>query len=480
MKQHAQRCIQPKPFAVGSSARVVWRTKFNLCVLICTLSFLLPSISIIALNEGDSIFDEGMRHPSSSCLSSSSGGKTKKICALRFACWNLDQPDEVVIYDEAPDKDVLGFYSQEKIAKLWDNSQPLWSWNITLKSRSAGSSWSTAKSRSLYLSGTSVVHHMYQSAFQHYVPDFLSLLPAYWSSESLLKVAPPSRSIFLTEERCDDPSLCNDNYTTELYKMSLCGSGDCSMPVTHPFQLKTLALSSPVNLQYWCNDTASCLLSRGTTESVCFETLVLSPPTSYGSNWFFELGDRDTLVHRILGSDARYDKRASCNICIVQRTASRRILNLSEVLEMLKSRYDQGAKVITFETLTFQEQVKAVDTCDLLLAPHGGGMTNTAFVRQHSTVIEFFPAWYFHMYFYESAVLSAGASYFPVVISPEHISLTSGCEQYAGISQKECGKNASCPDCFKQSSMTVNIVLLKGVLNTVDALRSSHQARCAD
>jgi len=144
---------------------------------------------------------------------------------------------------------------------------------------------------------------------------------------------------------------------------------------------------------------------------------------------------------------------------------------------MLKSRYDQGVKVITFETLTFQEQVEAVDTCDLLLAPHGGGMTNTAFVRRHSTVIEFFPAWYFHVYFYESAVLSAGASYFPVVIPPEHTSLTSGCEQFAGVSQKECGKNARCPDCFKQSSMTVNIVLLEGVLNTVDALRHERETR---
>ncbi len=446
----------------------------------CALSLLLASMTTGAVKTGVSLTYEEMREPSSSCLSLSIPGNSKKICALKFACWTLSQPDEIVVYDENPDGDVLGFYSQEKIAKLWDGSQPLWWWNITLKSGAAGSTWSAAKARSLYLSGTSVVHHMYQSAFQHFVPDFLNLLPAYWSTESLLKVPPPSRSIFLTEERCEDPIVCNDTYSTELYKMSLCGSGECLMPVTYPFSLKSRVLSPPLDLQYWCHDTASCFLNRGSPESVCFETLILSPPTTYGSNWFFQPDDRDTLVNKILGADARKDENAACRICVVQRAASRRILNLPEVLVKLENRYDQGVKVITFETLTFKEQVRAVDNCDLLLAPHGGGMTNTAFVRRHSTVIEFFPAWYFHMYFYENAVLSAGASYLPVVIPPEHVSLTPGCGQYGNFSQKQCAGVAKCPDCFKHASMTVDIVLLEGLLNSVDAIRFfDHRAVCA-
>ncbi len=441
-------------------------------------------MTLSAEKKGVFLSDEGMREPSSSCLSSSTPRSSKKICALKLACWSLSQPDEIVLYDERPGGDVLGLYSQEKIAKLWDGSQPLWWWNITLKSGPAGSNWTAAKARSLYLSGTSVVHHMYQSAFQHFVPDFLNLLPAYWSSESLLKVPPPRRSIFLTEERCDDPIVCNDTYSTDLYKMSLCGSEECLMPVTYPFSLKTQVLSPPLDLQYWCHDAASCLMSRGSAENVCFETLILSPPTTYGSNWFFQPDDRDTLVHKILGADARnrIEEKAGCSICIVQRAASRRILNLPEVLVKLKNRYDQGViKVLIFETLTFKEQVKAVDTCDLLLGPHGGGMTNTAFVRRQSTVIEFFPAWYFHMYFYEHAVLSAGASYLPIVIPPQHVSLTSGCEQYSNISQEQCARVAKCPDCFKQASFTVDIVLLEGLLNTVDAIRFfDHRAVCAE
>ena len=106
------------------------RAKVQL-LLKCALSLLLAVLTTGAVKTGVSLSHEGKHEPSSSCISLSIPGSSKKICALKFACWTLSQPDEIVIYDENPDGDVLGLYSQEKIAKLWDGSQSLW-WNITL------------------------------------------------------------------------------------------------------------------------------------------------------------------------------------------------------------------------------------------------------------------------------------------------------------------------------------------------------------
>ena len=98
-------------------------------------------------------------------------------------------------------------------------------------------------------------------------------------------------------------------------------------------------------------------------------------------------------------------------------------------------------------------------------------MTNTAFVRSDSIVIELHPAWYQHIYFYEEAVKSTGAQYFAIVVPPSNITLRENCLEYADVSQEECEKEGimgGCAACFKDSSMYVDTSLLEGGLRAFE------------
>jgi hypothetical protein len=65
----------------------------------------------------------------------------------------------------------------------------------------------------------------------------------------------------------------------------------------------------------------------------------------------------------------------------------RRVLNESEVVSFLK---DRGFEVAAMETMTVPEQAAVMATCDVVVAPHGGGMSNLVFCSPGTKVVEIY------------------------------------------------------------------------------------------
>jgi capsular polysaccharide biosynthesis protein len=70
-----------------------------------------------------------------------------------------------------------------------------------------------------------------------------------------------------------------------------------------------------------------------------------------------------------------------------QQTANRRLINEAEVIDLL-TRF--GFKVVTLETLSVVEQAVLLSQAQVVVAPHGGGLTNLAFCAPGTKVIELF------------------------------------------------------------------------------------------
>jgi capsular polysaccharide biosynthesis protein len=65
----------------------------------------------------------------------------------------------------------------------------------------------------------------------------------------------------------------------------------------------------------------------------------------------------------------------------------RRVRNESDVIEFLHHR---GFETIAMEALSVQQQAAAMESCDVVVAPHGGGLSNIAFCSPGTKIIEIF------------------------------------------------------------------------------------------
>lgn len=91
------------------------------------------------------------------------------------------------------------------------------------------------------------------------------------------------------------------------------------------------------------------------------------------------------------------------------RAKHRRVLNEEEIVPGLDS---LGFEIIHLEDLTLEEQVQTFHGCDVIIAPHGGGLTNLVFAPRGCKVIELFPVQSLDLYHRLSAALDL--SYFYV------------------------------------------------------------------
>ncbi|CAD5951218.1 hypothetical protein NO108_02937 [Planktothrix rubescens] len=74
-----------------------------------------------------------------------------------------------------------------------------------------------------------------------------------------------------------------------------------------------------------------------------------------------------------------------------QNANCRKVINESEFLPFLET---LGFQTLCLEYLPFQEQVGYFANAEIIIAPHGSGLTNLVFCRPNTKVIEFlFPEW---------------------------------------------------------------------------------------
>jgi hypothetical protein len=80
---------------------------------------------------------------------------------------------------------------------------------------------------------------------------------------------------------------------------------------------------------------------------------------------------------------------------------SRKVSNEAEVIEVLRS---QGFEILYLTKVSVIDQVKIFNEADLIVAVHGGGLSNLVYCEPDTTVLEIFPDQYVRHYYYDICV----------------------------------------------------------------------------
>ncbi|WP_205369747.1 tetratricopeptide repeat protein [Thermoleptolyngbya sp. PKUAC-SCTB121] len=92
-----------------------------------------------------------------------------------------------------------------------------------------------------------------------------------------------------------------------------------------------------------------------------------------------------------------------------QKTRDRRIINEESVVKLLES---QGFATVYLETCTIAEQAQLFYNAELIVSPHGSGLTNLAFCRPGTQVVELFsPNYVYPCYWYLSNLIGLDYAY---------------------------------------------------------------------
>jgi capsular polysaccharide biosynthesis protein len=77
---------------------------------------------------------------------------------------------------------------------------------------------------------------------------------------------------------------------------------------------------------------------------------------------------------------------------------NRKVLNEAELIEMLK---EMGVEIYFLSKMSIVDQAHLFNSAKLVVASHGGGLTNLAFCEAGTKVLEFFPDNYVNHLFYD-------------------------------------------------------------------------------
>jgi Glycosyltransferase 61 len=101
-------------------------------------------------------------------------------------------------------------------------------------------------------------------------------------------------------------------------------------------------------------------------------------------------------------------------IAILNRaeTSSRHLLNAKELATSLEDTFPgQTVPIVYFENKTMLEQVQFFMENDIVISPHGAQLTGIAFMKNCSTLIEFFPKNYLTVDYFASLAASVGVNH---------------------------------------------------------------------
>ena len=143
------------------------------------------------------------------------------------------------------------------------------------------------------------------------------------------------------------------------------------------FQRETLALLGIDHAKIIASDQVPYLTAR--------ELVVPSVPLGGGC---FRPWMTDFLRASFLSMNHKKIRSSGRRLYISRAKAGyRRVLNEPDVVELLRRR---GFETAAFETLSVSQQAAAMASCDAVVAPHGGGLSNIVFCSPGTKVIEIF------------------------------------------------------------------------------------------
>ncbi len=121
----------------------------------------------------------------------------------------------------------------------------------------------------------------------------------------------------------------------------------------------------------------------------------------------------ECLYKRKLGSNSHDGEIAGKKrilYCARLDSSNRRIINEKEVISFLEENFEAEIFVSTGKSVA--EQAEKFNSADILISPHGAGMSNLVFCKQGTTIIEIMPDKYINPCF-ATLALAKGCNYHP-------------------------------------------------------------------
>ena len=160
--------------------------------------------------------------------------------------------------------------------------------------------------------------------------------------------------------------------------------------VQQPFQRETLEILGVPASKILSSDRHPYIQARLVVPSFAGHLGWLEPwALRFLRDKFLPFGDRQTNSQPDRPLDRIYISRASAT--------HRRVLNEAEVMAQLQP---LGFVSVALETLSFAEQVALFAQAKVIVAPHGGGLTNLLFCQPETVVVELASPHYLRHYFW--------------------------------------------------------------------------------
>jgi hypothetical protein len=155
------------------------------------------------------------------------------------------------------------------------------------------------------------------------------------------------------------------------------------------------------------------------------------------------------------------------DIAFLVRKTNRFIVNVDEVMSAMHELFSEEVRTLEFEDLDFAGQVHAMSSVKLLVAPHGAGLTNIAFMQPGSALIEVFPVHWHPSFYFDDLARTCGMWYRAYQNNNvQHAILDDTCKKEMGQlpNLANCTNQARCLWCGKQSSSIVDMVQMNKLL----------------
>lgn len=154
------------------------------------------------------------------------------------------------------------------------------------------------------------------------------------------------------------------------------------LEIAKPYTIYTMASKFAPNVFQWFN----------IKNKICFETPTFDNVKESFEQQYIECGNpspqKINLIRDIVLKKVSFTRKKG--ILVYRREAVRRILNNSDVFEMLQ-RVFPTIDWVVFDVLPFNETVELFSSAAIIVAPHGAGLTNMLFSDSGINIIEFMP-----------------------------------------------------------------------------------------
>ncbi|KAI7786177.1 glycosyltransferase family 61 protein [Diaporthe eres] len=168
-------------------------------------------------------------------------------------------------------------------------------------------------------------------------------------------------------------------------------------------------------------------IRKSSLRATCFGNVILPLPGCGSPFWshLLDTGYQEhcpsqtlltTFVNRVFGFYGIVPRpvteiHANPTITIVQRKKNRKFMSLDRWVPILKERYPQATiDVVDFADISVEEQLRLVQSTDILMGHHGAALTHTIFLSPESTVVEILPR-YFDQHGFRATAALRGVQY---------------------------------------------------------------------